>query len=325
VSDLEREIVRLRAQCERLVASLHTRFLGQEGAVLELLAALFAGGHVLIEGAPGLGKTTLARTLAEALDLGFARIQCTPDLMPSDVLGARILEEGERGARRFRFEPGPVFTNVLLADEVNRATPRTQSALLEAMAEKQVTLFGETRALEEPFFVIATQNPIEMEGTYPLPEAQLDRFLLHVAIESPQLEDLVRILAATVGETPPPVGRVLSRADVLRLRALVREVPASDEVVRRAARIVRATHPVDELAGEAVRASVRFGASPRGGQALLLAAKALALLSGHLHVAPRDLDRLAAPALRHRLVLSWEGEGAGTSRDALIAEAVARA
>ncbi len=326
-SGLERELERLLAGVARLRGVLRARFVGQEAVVEELLAALFAGGHALIEGAPGLGKTTLARTLAGALDLTFARVQCTPDLMPSDVIGARILEEDERGARRFRFEPGPVFTHVLLADEINRATPRTQSALLEAMAEGQVTAHGETRRLEDPFFVVATQNPVEMEGTYPLPEAQLDRFLLQIRVVSPTLDDLVRILGAapTVpNAASAPIERALSRADVLRLRELAREVPASDDVLQRIARLVRATHAEDERAGESVRAAVRHGASPRGAQSLLAAARAHALLSGRLHVSPKDVERFAAPVLRHRLVLSWEGEGGAISRDALVAEALRR-
>jgi MoxR-like ATPase len=323
-SPLEAEIERLRAGVARLVVALRARFVGQDHVVEELLAALFGGGHALIEGAPGLGKTTLARSLASALDLSFARVQCTPDLMPSDVVGARILEEDERGARRFRFEPGPVFTNVLLADEVNRATPRTQSALLEAMAERQVTAHGETRRLDAPFFVVATQNPIEMEGTYPLPEAQLDRFLLHVAVGAPSEDELVRILRLDPGAAQDGVTRVLTRGDVLRLCELAREVPASDDVLHRIARVVRATHPGDELAGPLVKSSVRHGASPRGAQAMLAAARAHALVRGRLHVAASDVERFAAPALRHRLVLTWEGEGAGVTRDDLAAEALAR-
>jgi MoxR-like ATPase len=319
---LERELAALLSGVARLTAALRARFVGQEHVVEELLAALFAGGHALIEGAPGLGKTTLARTLAAALDLTFTRVQCTPDLMPSDIVGARILEEDERGARRFRFEPGPVFTHVLLADEVNRASPRTQSALLEAMGEGQVTAHGETRRLEEPFFVVATQNPVEMEGTFPLPEAQLDRFLLQIRVDSPPLDDLVRILAAP--SEAKPVERALSRAEVLRLRALAREVPASEEIRRRIALLVRATHADAEQAGESVRAAVRHGVSPRGAQALLAAARAHALISGRLHVSVKDVERFAAPVLRHRLVLSWEGEGRGTSRDALVAEALRR-
>ncbi len=325
--ELSRELGQLLAGVARLTGALRARFVGQDHVVEELLAALFAGGHALIEGAPGLGKTTLARTLAAALDLRFTRVQCTPDLMPSDVIGARILDEDERGARKFRFEPGPVFTNVLLADEVNRASPRTQSALLEAMAERQVTAHGETRRLEEPFFVVATQNPVEMEGTFPLPEAQLDRFLLQIRVDAPSLDDLVRILHLD-GEGAPasdaPVERVLSRVDVLRLRELAREVPAGDDVLRRIARLVRATHADAEVAGESVRAAVRHGASPRAAQALLAACRAHALISGRLHVGDKDVERLAAPVLRHRLVLSWEGEGGGTSRDALIDEALRR-
>ncbi|MBL8863083.1 MAG: AAA family ATPase [Planctomycetes bacterium] len=323
--DLEREIERLRDGASRLAATLAARFVGQQHVVEELVAALIGGGHALIEGAPGLGKTTLARTLAAGLDLAFARVQCTPDLMPSDVVGARILEEDERGARRFRFEPGPVFTHVLLLDEINRATPRTQSALLEAMAERQVTAHGETRRLEDPFFVAATQNPIEMEGTYPLPEAQLDRFLLQVRVGAPSEDELVTILGAGAALADTPVERALTRAEVVRLRALARELPASDGVLRHIARIVRATHPDSELSGPAVRAAVRHGASPRGAQALLAAARAHALLSGRLHVAPQDVGRFVAPALRHRLVLTWEGEGGTAARDALVAEALARA
>jgi len=323
-SPIEREIEELRSGAQRLTDSLRARFVGQAGVVEELLATLFAGGHALIEGAPGLGKTTLARSLAQALDLSFARVQCTPDLMPSDVIGARILEEDEHGARRFRFEPGPVFTHVLLADEVNRATPRTQSALLEAMGEGQVTAHGETRRLEQPFFVVATENPVEMEGTYPLPEAQLDRFTLQIRVESPTLADLVVILGRPPDAMSAPIERVMSRTDVLRLRELAGAIPASDEVLRRIARIVRATHADDESAGPVVKSAVRYGASPRGAQALLATARAHALLAGRLHVAVHDVERFAAPVLRHRLVLGYEGEGEMAARDALVSEALAR-
>ena len=321
---IEREVEELRAGAQRLIDSLRARFVGQAGVIDELLAALFAGGHALIEGAPGLGKTMLARSLAQALDLSFARVQCTPDLMPSDVIGARVLEEDERGARHFRFEPGPVFTHVLLADEVNRATPRTQSALLEAMGEAQVTVHGETRRLEEPFFVVATENPVEMEGTYPLPEAQLDRFTLQIRVESPTLADLVVILGRPADTLNAPIERVMSRTDVLRLRELVRAIPVSDDVLRRIARLVRATHADDELAGPAVKTAVRHGASPRGAQALLATARAHALISGRLHVSPQDVARFATPVLRHRLVLGYESESGSSARDALVREALAR-
>jgi MoxR-like ATPase len=320
-STLEREIADLRLGVDTLRAAVATRFLGHADEVEEILLALLARGHVLLEGAPGLGKTTLARSLAGSLDLAFGRIQCTPDLMPADVLGTRILEEDARGGRRFTFQKGPVFCHVLLVDEINRATPRTQSALLEAMQERQVTVFGETQALEEPFFVIATQNPIEMEGTYPLPEAQLDRFLLKVSLTTPGQEEMEAVLRATSGPEPSENGAVLSRDRLLRLRSLVREVPASSDVVALAARLVVATHPEAPAAPESVRRFVRWGASPRGGQALLLAAKARALLRGRLFVAEEDLAALAVPALRHRLILSFEAEAQGASSDEVVAQA----
>ncbi len=319
------EIAELRRGVDALRAAVARRFLGHENVVEELFIALLAEGHVLLEGAPGLGKTTLAKSLASALDLEFGRIQCTPDLMPADALGTRILEEEPGRERRFTFQRGPVFCNVLLVDEINRATPRTQSALLEAMQERQVTVFGETHALEAPFFLIATQNPIEMEGTYPLPEAQLDRFLLKVEIGSPDAKGLARILESTTGPDSKPSGAVLGRKQILRLQHLVRELPASSDVVAFVARLVLATHPGETSAPDRVRRFVRWGASPRGGRALLLAAKARAFLRGRLFVAEEDLVALAAPALRHRLVLGFEAESAGARSDELVAQALASA
>ena len=317
------EIERLREAVRGLRAAIAERFLGQDEVSELLLLSLLAGGHALLEGAPGLGKTTLVSCLAQALDLDFRRIQFTPDLMPADILGSRVLEFDEGGARGFRFEAGPVFTNVLLADEINRATPRTQSALLEAMQERQVTVFGETRALEEPFLVVATENPIEMEGTYPLPEAQLDRFLFKIELSLPDRAGLAAILDATTGAAPPPIKSVLDRETLVRLRALVREVPASSDLVQRVAGIVHATHPDSDLAPERVRALVRYGASPRGGQSLLLAAKARALTKGRLFVNEDDLLAVAAPALRHRLILGYEGEASGVTPDELVADVLA--
>lgn len=316
------QISDLRGAVRSLRTAIDARFIGQEDVSELLLLCLLAGGHALLEGAPGLGKTTLVRCLSDALKLDFHRVQFTPDLMPPDILGSRVLELEEGGARGFRFEPGPIFTHVLLADEINRATPRTQSALLEAMQERQVTVFGESRELEEPFLVIATQNPIEMEGTYPLPEAQLDRFLFKLELALPDPVGLGAILEATTGGPPPPMEAVLSREELLGMRALVREVPASSDMVRLVANLVHATHPTSDLAPERVRSLVRYGASPRGGQSILLAAKARALVEGRLFVTADDVRALAAPALRHRLILGYEGEASGVSIDDLVQDAV---
>jgi MoxR-like ATPase len=321
VAAVERDAAEAREVFERLRVEVGRRFLGHAAVVEDLLLAILAGGHVLLEGAPGLGKTTLVRALAGALDLEFRRVQFTPDLVPADVLGARLLEEQD-GRRVFRFEKGPIFTHVLLADEVNRATPRTQAALLEAMQERQVTAFGERFPLEEPFLVVATQNPIEMEGTYPLPEAQLDRFLLRLDLGAPSEDELVAILAHASGEPAPEPAPVVGRTRLVELAGRVRAVVASSDALRLAARLVRATHPADPLAPESVRRAVRHGASPRGGQALLLAAKARALVRGRLHVAREDLEALARPALRHRLILSFEGEAEGARPDALVEAAL---
>jgi len=317
-AELEARLASFRDQAALLRAELAHTFLGQAEVVELLLLTVLAEGHALLEGAPGLGKTTLVKGLAAALELSFARIQFTPDLMPADILGTRILEETAGGGHAFRFEPGPIFAHLVLADEINRATPRTQSALLEAMQERQVTAFGETRPLPEPFCVVATQNPIEMEGTYPLPEAQLDRFLCKVALVSPSEKELIAILEATTRARPAPRKAVLSGQDVRAMRALVREVPVEGELVRRVARLVRATDPQGELAPPGIRTAVRYGASPRGGQALLLLAKARALLAGRPWVTEEDLAVLAAPALRHRLVLSFEGEASGGGPDPLV-------
>ena len=318
----EQQVDSLRGAITALRQDLETQHLGQGEVCEHLLLCLMASGHTLLEGAPGLGKTSLVHGLASSLDLNFRRVQFTPDLMPPDILGSRILEMEEGGSRHFSFEPGPVFTQVLLADEINRATPRTQSALLEAMQEKQVTVFGETRALEEPFMVIATQNPIEMEGTYPLPEAQLDRFLFKLTLEMPDRETLARILELTTGNDPSVKKAALAREDVCEVRRLVREVPVSSELTKLVSATVLATHPTDSRAPESVRALVRYGASPRGGQAILLGSKARAFLRGRLHVTQDDIEAVAAPALRHRLILGFEGEASGVSPDELVEAAL---
>jgi MoxR-like ATPase len=322
---LERELAELKRGIDALKAAIAQRFLGHREVVDFLLYALLARGHVLLEGAPGLGKTTLVKTLAAALDLEFRRIQFTPDLMPADILGTRMLEEDEHGKRRFTFARGPVFCHVLLADEINRASPRTQSALLEAMQERQVTIFGDVSALEDPFFVIATQNPIEMEGTYPLPEAQVDRFLLKIEIATPAFDEMVAILDGTTGREGTPGKPVMSRAQLQRMQSLVRDVPASSDMVSLAARLVLATHASEPSAPDRVRQFVRYGSSPRGAQSLLLAAKARALVEGRLFVNEDDIAKLAAPALRHRLILNYEGEAALARTDELVKEAFERA
>jgi len=312
----------LRESFRTLEQAIARSFLGHGDVTRLLLYCLLADGHVLLEGAPGLGKTTLVQSLANSLSADFRRIQFTPDLMPPDILGTRLLEFDDAGSRHFTFEPGPIFTQILLADEINRATPRTQSALLEAMQERQVTVFGESRTLARPFLVIATQNPIEMEGTYPLPEAQLDRFMLKLELDLPGKSELESILTATSGQRRETLGAVVDPAAVCAMQDLVREVPTSSEIVSLVATLLLATHPSGDHAPERIKKYVRYGSSPRGGQALLLTAKARALLAGRYHVTPDDIAALAAPALRHRLVLNYEGEASGTHHDELVADAM---
>jgi MoxR-like ATPase len=308
----------------RLRAAIATVLVGQNDVVDQVLWGIIAGGHVLLEGAPGLGKTLLVRTLSSCLDLQFSRIQFTPDLMPSDVLGTNVLvlDQAAGGGRTFALHKGPIFGQVILADEINRATPKTQSALLEAMQEHAVTIAGKRHALEEPFFVLATENPIEMEGTYPLPEAQLDRFLLKVLVPAPSEDDLTQILARTTGQEPGAPSRVLGRDEVLAMRQLCRDVAVAEPVLRFAARLVGASDPGAKHAPELVKKSLRYGAGVRGGQALVLASKAVAMLEGRAHVAFADIQRVAPPALRHRLIRSFEGEAEGTTTDQVVAELV---
>jgi MoxR-like ATPase len=298
---------------------------GQREVIRHTLICLIAEGHTLLEGVPGLGKTMLVRTLAKVLDLKFARIQFTPDLMPADIVGTDILEEVEDRRREFRFQPGPVFTNLLLADEINRATPKTQSALLEAMQERTVTVANRSYSLAPPFLVLATQNPIEMEGTYPLPEAQLDRFLFKVNIEYPSSSELIEILNRTTGDVEPEVSVVADGSTVLAMGALARQVPVASPVADYAARLVIATHPDGDLAPEMVRKYVRYGSSPRGAQALILGGKVTALLAGRYNVAFEDLRAVAVAALRHRLLLNFEGQAEGISADDVVAEVVKEA
>jgi MoxR-like ATPase len=294
---------------------------GQGDVVDQVMWGLAAGGHVLLEGAPGLGKTLLVRTLAQCLDLRFSRIQFTPDLMPSDVVGTNVLvmDAAQRAAgSMFQVQRGPIFGQIVLADEINRATPKTQSALLEAMAEHAVTIAGQRLALEEPFFVLATENPIEMEGTYPLPEAQLDRFLLKVVVPNPSEDDLCEVLVRTTGRAPEAPPRVIDRDAVMTLRTMCRDVAVAEPVLRYAARLVRASDPSTGEAPEAARRALRYGAGVRGAQSLVLAAKAVALCVGRANVSFEDVKRVAKPALRHRLIRSFEGEAEGTTTDAVI-------
>jgi MoxR-like ATPase len=294
---------------------------GQEDVIDTAIVALLCEGHVLFEGVPGLGKTLLVRTMADTLMMSFSRIQFTPDLMPSDVVGATMISQGEGSDIGLRFEPGPVFANIVLADEINRASPKTQSALLQAMQEKTVTVRGRSYPLPRPFLVLATQNPLEMEGTYPLPEAQIDRFFFKVIVEHPDHEELVKILERTVGPSEAQAEPIMRESDVAALQRAVRDVVVPKPLMELASRIVLATQPERQDSPQDVRRFVRYGAGPRGAQALVLAAKARALLGGRYHATTEDLERCMLPALRHRIALNFEGQSEGVKVEELIAEA----
>ena len=295
---------------------------GQEDIINDVLTAVVCGGHVLLEGVPGLGKTALVQTLAKALHLKFKRIQFTPDLLPADVVGSNILvQKGDE--RAFQFEQGPVFCNILLADEINRATPKTQSALLETMQEKSVTVAGITHALDQPFFVLATQNPIEQDGTYPLPEAQLDRFFFKLLVDMPSHQEFSEILKRTGGTSEPKISAVASSDDIIRMGRIVRHIPIDEAIQDYLVHIVRMTHPTVAQAPDAVKKYVRHGASPRAAQAILGAARVRAMLRGRYHVATEDVNAVAVPAMRHRLILSFEGEAEGVTSDKLIRKVLA--
>jgi MoxR-like ATPase len=323
--DIEPKVQQFKASFTLIRDEMAKMMVGQQEIVEGVLAAFFAGGHVLLEGVPGLGKTMLVRTLADAVNLKFARVQFTPDLMPADIVGTNIIMEDELGRKEFEFQPGPIFANILLADEINRATPKTQSALLEAMQEQHVTVGGTQHPLKPPFLVLATQNPLEMEGTYPLPEAQLDRFFFKLKVKFPTAEDLHTIIDRTTAKETPTLSKVLhDPAEVLALRDVVRQVPVAKEVQSHAVNLVLATHPDDPRATPLAKKYVRYGASPRGAQALILAGKIYALLDNRYHVSRADIDKAAPAALRHRIILNFEGEAEGTSTDEVIAEILAQ-
>jgi MoxR-like ATPase len=311
----------LLAAASRLREEVARRIVGQENVIEEILMALLAGGHALLVGVPGLAKTLMIKSVSEAMDLDFRRIQFTPDLVPSDITGTEIMEEDTAtGSRSFRFVKGPIFANIVLADEINRAPPRTQAALLEAMQEHRVTAAGETMPLPEPFFVLATQNPIEQEGTYPLPEAQLDRFLFDVRVGYPDEDAEVGILRSTTGADFEPLRPVIDGHETRALQRLVRDIPAADAALRFAARLARATRPAESDASETVKKYVRWGAGPRAGQALILGAKAHALLAGRFAVSPADIVRVARPVLRHRILPNFAAEAKGITVEQIIAE-----
>jgi MoxR-like ATPase len=310
-------VEQIAASREKIEQELGRVIIGQKAAVEEILVTLFAGGNCLITGVPGLAKTLMVRAIAGIFDLGFHRIQFTPDLMPADITGTEILIDGDQG-RELRFVKGPVFTNVLLADEINRTPPKTQAALLEAMQEKQVTVGGVSRELPKPFFVLATQNPIEMEGTYPLPEAQLDRFMLNVFIDYLPEEDEVRVVSETTRRDDVQPNPVFSAEEVLRIQGVVRKVPVADSIVRYAVRLAASSRPGQVGAPDFVNEWVNWGAGLRAGQALILGAKARTLLQGRSHVTPDDIKALAVPVLRHRILPNFKAEAEGVDADKVV-------
>ncbi|MCC6511637.1 MAG: AAA family ATPase [Pirellulaceae bacterium] len=316
---LKEDLIRFREDFNKLRTEIGKVVVGQSKIVEGVLTGLIAGGHVLLEGVPGLGKTLLVRTLASALHSSFSRIQFTPDLMPADLIGTNVLfEDKSTGGRRFQFERGPVFANILLADEINRATPKTQSALLEAMQEKSVTVGGVSHQLEGLFFVMATQNPLEMEGTYPLPEAQLDRFFYKLLVPFPTTEEIEVILDRTTESQSPVATRLMEPERIVEMSRLARRIPISDEVRRYAIQTVMSSHPDNELASPMVRQFVRYGSSPRGAQAVILASKIYAILDHRFHVACDDIRAVAVNCLRHRILLNFEGQAEDVQTDAIV-------
>ncbi|MBA3948722.1 MAG: MoxR family ATPase [Acidobacteria bacterium] len=319
---LDQQVEQFTRQFASITEQVGRRIVGNEEVIEGTLTALLAGGHVLLEGIPGLGKTQLVHTIADVLHLEFARIQFTPDLMPSDIIGTNVVQETASGHKQLDFQPGPIFGNIVLADEINRATPKTQSALLEAMQEKSVSVGRRTFKLDEPFFVLATQNPLEMEGTYPLPEAQLDRFLFKLKVKYPTEEAMHEVLDRTTRNEMPQVERVVNGEQLLEMRRTVRNVPIARPVQSYAIRLVLGSHPGSPHATEMVNKYVRYGASPRAAQALVVGGKIHALLNGRLHVSAEDIRVLAMPALRHRVLLNFEGEAEQIDTDRIVADII---
>ncbi|MBQ7163846.1 MAG: MoxR family ATPase [Clostridia bacterium] len=314
----EKQISQFSKQCDEIFAQVKRDVVGQKDVVEGAVIAMIAGGNVLLEGVPGVGKTRLVRTLGRVFDLPFARIQFTPDLMPADVTGTNIIIKDEDGNSKFDFQPGPIFANIVLADEINRATPKTQSALLEAMQEHTVTVMGVSRKLSEPFFVLATQNPIEQDGTYPLPEAQMDRFMFKIIVKNPSLDELMDIVNMTQKTMAEVADKACSGEELLEMRETANQIPVADDVMKYAMMLTSATHPDSECASETAKKYVRLGASPRAGQALISAAKVLALIKGRYNVAYDDINELAYPVLRHRIKLNFEAIADRISADDII-------
>ena len=314
----EKDIEKFSVQCKNIFEQIERDVIGQKDIIEETVIAMIAGGNVLLEGVPGVGKTRLVRTLGRVFNLPFSRIQFTPDLMPADVTGTNIIVKDEDGNSSFSFQPGPIFSNIILADEINRATPKTQSALLEAMQEHTVTVMGVSRKLNEPFFVLATQNPIDQHGTYPLPEAQMDRFMFKLIVKNPSLSELMEIVNLTQKTMAEVADAACSGEDLLQMRATANQIPVADEVMRYAMTLCSATHPDSECASEAAKKYVRLGASPRAGQALISAAKVKALMSGRFNVAYSDVNELAYPVLRHRMKMTFEAIAERVSADEVI-------
>ena len=317
--DDEQAVEHLREARDRIVAELRKVIVGLDQVIDEMMIALFAKGHCLLVGVPGLAKTLLVSSLAQTLSLSFKRIQFTPDLMPSDITGTEILQDDpETGERMFKFYKGPVFANIILADEINRTPPKTQAALLEAMQEKQVSAAGVDYHLDEPFFVLATQNPIEQEGTYPLPEAQLDRFFFNIFVDYPSWDEELQIMRQVTGAAEPTLEPALAREEILRLEALVRRVPVADHIFHYAARLVRATRPKEEESPDFVRAWLTWGAGPRASLFLILASKARAILRGRVHASIDDVQAVALPVLRHRIIPNFAAQSEGLTSDDIV-------